>query len=53
MTIPWNSLMVVDEEGNRKIDSKKFRLYFATFQPDSRSMALTGKEPIMLSLILE
>ncbi|MFP4697334.1 MAG: glycoside hydrolase family 3 C-terminal domain-containing protein [Eubacteriales bacterium] len=50
--MPWSALTVVDEEGNRKIDSKKFKLYFATFQPDERSIELMGKEPLKISLNL-
>lgn len=51
-TIPWEALTIVDEEGNRKVDSKRFQLYFSTSQPDPRSIALMKQKPIQLSLHL-
>lgn len=50
--IPWEALTIVDEEGNRKVDSKRFQLYFSTSQPDPRSIALMKQKPIQLSLHL-
>ncbi len=32
----------VDEDGNRELFSKKFRIYAGTSQPDERSVSLTG-----------
>jgi len=52
LTIPWEALQVIDEEGNRKLDSNHFELFIGTFQPDLRSLLLTGKKPIIISLNL-
>ncbi len=49
-TIPKKSLQVVDEEGNRFLDSKQFTLYIGISQPDSRSTTLTGIKPIELPI---
>jgi beta-glucosidase len=49
-TIPKKSLQVVDEEGNRFLDSKQFTLYIGISQPDSRSTTLTGIKPVELTV---
>lgn len=52
MTVNHGAMNVVDERGERHIDSRHFKLYAGTSQPDSRSMALTGKRPIELDITL-
>lgn len=42
-TIPNRAMMVVDEQGERHVDSKHFTLFAGVSQPDSRSKGLTGK----------
>ena len=53
LSISGKSLRVVDEKGNRFIDSDLFTLYVGTSQPDKRSCKLTGEKPIELLLNLE
>lgn len=43
---------IVDENGDRYIDSKKFILYVGVNQPDSRSVKLSGKKPIAITIDL-
>ncbi len=50
ITANERALTVVDDEGNRYIDSDKFTLYVGTSAPDSRSVKLTGKKPIEIEL---
>lgn len=40
------SFEVVNDEGERSIDSSKFKIYVGTSQPDNRSVELTGKSPL-------
>ena len=44
LVIPNRAMTVVDEEGERHIDSKRFKLFVGTSQPDARSRELSGKE---------
>lgn len=46
ISVPFNSLKVVNLEGERILDSTKFTLYVGLCGPDERSVELTGKEPI-------
>lgn len=48
--IPNKAMTAVNEEGQRVIDSRKFTLYTGFSQPDSRSVALYGQEPIAVQL---
>ena len=50
ITANEKALTVVDDEGNRYIDSDRFTLYVGTSAPDSRSVQLTGKKPIEIEL---
>lgn len=50
MTIPWNAFTVVDENGDRIAGGGRFTLYFGVSQPDERSILLTGKTPLALSI---
>ena len=52
MTVQNQAMCVVDEDGERRIDSKRFRLYVGTSQPDGRSLALTGKKPVEIPVNL-
>ena len=40
------SFEVVNDEGERSIDSTKFKIYVGVSQPDNRSVELTGKAPL-------
>ena len=44
---------VINEEGMRVSGGREFDLYIGTSQPDPRSIALTGKTPVKLTLSLE
>ncbi|MDF2540632.1 MAG: glycosyl hydrolase [Herbinix sp.] len=48
--IPYSSLEVVDENGERRVDSGKFTLYSGLCQPDSRSVSLYGQKPLELNM---
>lgn len=43
MEIPAQAFSVVDEEGNRTLNSSSCTIYVGTAAPDSRSLQLTGK----------
>ena len=46
LKIDKKSFEVVDNKGNRLIDSKKYKLYVGISQPDNRSIELLGIKPI-------
>lgn len=46
-----DSLKVVDEQGNKRKDSKKYEFYVGCSQPDVRSEELTGKKSIKILYI--
>lgn len=50
--IPAEALTVVDEEGRRFVDGKRFILYVGTGQPDERSRALLGHDCVKVSITL-
>ncbi len=52
MMVPNRAMSVVDEEGERHIDSKNFKLFAGFSQPDERSRRLTGKETVEIPLTL-
>ncbi|MDD2968873.1 MAG: glycoside hydrolase family 3 C-terminal domain-containing protein [Lachnospiraceae bacterium] len=52
ISIPVSSLTVVNDLGKRYIDSRTFRLYAGTSQPDKRSTELTGNQCFAIDLIL-
>ena len=52
MTVSNAAMCVVDEAGERHIDSRHFKLFAGTSQPDSRSEKLTGAKPVELDVIL-
>jgi len=43
---------VVDEAGERIMDGSKFTMYVGTSQPDTKSIALTGKTPVKMDITL-
>ena len=51
-TISNKAMMVVDEQGERHVDSKHFTLFVGVSQPDSRSKELTGKNPVAVQVML-
>ena len=53
LTVLNRAMCVVDEEGERHVDSKKFKLFVGTSQPDARSVKLTGKEPAEILVTLD
>ena len=52
LRIPARALTIVDQEGKRYVDGKKFSLYVGTGQPDERSRELMGHPCVKLSVIL-
>ncbi len=50
LTVQPHELEIVDEKGERYRDSKRFALYVGCSQPDARSVELTGKKPVELSV---
>lgn len=52
MVVLNRAMQVVDEEGERHIDSKSFQLFVGLSQPDARSVKLTGKEPAQVLVTL-
>jgi len=53
LTISPASFEVVNEEGERVIDGKKFLIYVGISQPDSRSVELKGLKPLSFEYELE
>ena len=51
-TISNKAMMVVDEQGERHVDSKHFTLFVGVSQPDGRSKELTGKTPVEVQVML-
>ncbi|MBH1939497.1 glycoside hydrolase family 3 C-terminal domain-containing protein [Mobilitalea sibirica] len=43
---------IVDDEGNRYIDSKRFKIYVGGSQPDQRSVELLGRKPLEVEIII-
>ena len=52
MDISASAFTVVDEEGRRFVDGKRFSLYVGTSQPDERSAALTGMRPVKIEITI-
>ena len=51
-TISNKAMNVVDEDGNRYITGKHFRLFAGVSQPDARSAELTGHKPVEVEITL-
>ncbi len=52
LEIKQSAFEVVDEERQRLIDSRHFRLFISTCGPDERSVELTGMKPIIKDIYL-
>lgn len=52
ITVANRAMTAVNEQGERHIDSKSFKLFAGVSQPDSRSAVLTGKQPVEIELKL-
>ena len=50
LVIPKRAFEIVDEEGKRKMDGRRYRLFVGTSQPDERSFELTGTRPVKIEL---
>lgn len=50
LRISSDALKVVDTDSSKKMDSRHFRLYVGTSQPDERSIELTGKTPVQIDI---
>lgn len=48
LSIPSQALTVVDEDGIRRMDGRKFLFHAGFSQPDERSRQLTGNNPVEL-----
>jgi beta-glucosidase len=51
--LPVEAFGLYDEDGVRRIYEGSYTIYLGTSQPDSRSIALTGKQPLKLSVVAE
>lgn len=51
-TISNKAMNIVDEDGNRYIAGKHFRLFAGVSQPDARSAELTGHKPVEVEITL-
>ena len=51
-TVSNKAMNVVDEDGNRYIAGKHFRLFAGVSQPDARSVELTGHKPVEVEITL-
>lgn len=52
MTINKRAFEVVNDEGERILDSKKFKIFVGISQPDNRSVQLTGVKPMEAEVLL-
>lgn len=53
LEIDKKALEIVDDDGKRYINSKRFQLYVGTCQPDSRSITLMKCVPVVVSVVLK
>lgn len=51
--VAFHHLKQVNDQGEKILDSSRFTLFVGVSQPDPRSIALTGKMPVKLDLILK
>ncbi|MDR1018123.1 MAG: glycoside hydrolase family 3 C-terminal domain-containing protein [Lachnospiraceae bacterium] len=49
INIPYDKLMVYNDEGKQVIDGNSYEIYVGTSAPDNRSVELTGKTPIKIN----
>ena len=52
MKVKRASFEEVNDDGERILDSKNFKLFIGVSQPDSRSVQLTGIEPLEVNIKL-
>ncbi|WP_160692474.1 glycoside hydrolase family 3 C-terminal domain-containing protein [Clostridium sp. C2-6-12] len=52
MSITKRAFEAVNDEGERILDSKKFKLFVGISQPDNRSVQLTGIKPLEAEILL-
>ncbi len=52
LTVPAGALQCIDENGHAAVTGHRFKLYVGTSQPDARSVALTGRKPFELEILL-
>jgi len=52
LSIPMKSFCVYNDMGECIIDGSQYELYVGTSMPDERSVSLTGKKPIKISVTL-
>ena len=52
MKVKKSSFQVVNDEGERILDSKNFKLFVGISQPDKRSVQLTGIQPLEATIKL-
>lgn len=52
LTIAGRAFTVVNDNGERIMDGKKFEVYAGTAQPDERSIELTGRMPVKVEVCL-
>ncbi len=50
MKLPLAAFGLYDNDGNRRVEPGSYTIYVGDSQPDARSIALTGKEPIKLTV---
>lgn len=50
LTIPAKSFEIVDDEGDRYLDSNRFSVFVGVSQPDTRSISLTGMKPVEMTI---
>lgn len=48
--VPDAALEIVDDRGERRVDSRSFTLFVGVSQPDAHSCALTGTRPAEIEL---
>lgn len=53
LSLTQEAFCVVNEEGERYQEGKRFRIFVGTSQPDERSRELTGKSPITVEMMVE
>jgi beta-glucosidase len=51
-TVLNKAMSIVDNEGNRYIDSDSFTVFASISQPDKRSQELTGIKPLSVEINL-
>ena len=52
LTVANRAMAVVDQAGERHVDSRNFKIFAGISQPDERSQELTGKKPAEINVTL-